>query len=115
MPNMVELIKKAASEAMEASKPTGIFYGEVVSVSPLRIRIDQKLTLEAAHLMLTSLVSNFNVSMYVNHTTGDTDGHTHDYKGTKQFAVKLGLSVGENVIMMRMQGGQKYIVLDRLR
>lgn len=115
MPNLVELIKQASAQAIEASKPTGILYGEVISVSPLRIRIDQKLILEAAHLTLTSLVSDFDVSMSLNHMTEDTDGHMHEYKGIKSFTIQLGLEVGEKVMLIRKQGGQEFIVLDRVR
>lgn len=41
--------------------------------------------------------------------------HTHKYAGPKSFTLHLGLQVGENVVMLRVQGGQQYFVLDRLR
>ena len=42
------------------------------------------------------------------------DYHTHDYKGDKWWKVNLALQVGESVLMLRTDGGQKYIVLDRV-
>jgi hypothetical protein len=45
-------------------------------------------------------------------TTTNTD-HDHHYKGGV-FKVKLGLKKGENVILIRIQGGQKFLVLDRM-
>lgn len=40
--------------------------------------------------------------------------HDHDYKGDKWWKVNLKLQVGESVLMLRVDGGQKYIVLDRV-
>jgi len=35
------------------------------------------------------------------------------FKGRKKFIIHNNLSVGEKVVLLRMQGGQKFIVLDR--
>ena len=40
--NAVELVKKAAVEAVDASKPVHILFGTVISASPLKIQVDQK-------------------------------------------------------------------------
>lgn len=48
---------------------------------------------------------------------GDDDAydyHAHDYKGDKWWKVNLALQAGESVLMLRTDGGQKYIVLDRV-
>lgn len=42
------------------------------------------------------------------------DFDTHDIEGTKQMTIHNHLEKGEEVILLRMQGGQKYIVLDRI-
>lgn len=41
--------------------------------------------------------------------------HSHKIKGTKIFVVHNSLVVGDEVVLLRMQGGQKYIVLDRIK
>lgn len=115
MSDLINVIKKAALQVFDESQPSAIFFGSVVSISPLKIQLEQRLTLEPHHLVLTSLVSNFDVDMTVNHSTESTEGHIHGYQGVKTFTVNLGLAVGEKVILMRIQGGQKYIVLDRAR
>ena len=40
--------------------------------------------------------------------------HTHGYTGRKSFTVHNALTVGEKVILIRLQGGQKFLVIDRL-
>ena len=41
MPNPVEVVKQAAVEAVEQGKPVHLIFGEVISVSPLKIQVDQ--------------------------------------------------------------------------
>lgn len=122
MSNLLELIKKAAVEANEAAGPVNITYGEVITTSPLSILIEQKMTLPAGFFILTRAVTDHYVDMTVSHVTENRAGgggyaqyesHNHDYSGRKKFMVHNGLQVGEQVLLLRIQGGQKYIVLDR--
>lgn len=81
---LLGLIKKAAVEAVETTNPTEIRYGKVISVNPLQISVEDKMTFTEMQLVLTRNVKD-NV-----------------------------LQVDEKVLLLREQGGQKYIVLDRL-
>lgn len=121
--NMVELIKRAATEANETGKPVKLVFGEVKKINPLEIQIEQKLTLPAEFFKLTKAVTDYYVDMSVNHVTENRAGgsgdpafasHNHDYSGRKKFLVHNGLQVGEEVILLQVQGGQRYIVLDRV-
>lgn len=116
-------VKRAAVEAVAAGKPMGLVFGKVTSVAPLKVQVDQKLELTAAQLVLTNAVRDFTVNMTVNHETEDTSGgsgdaafasHKHAYSGTKSFHVHLALKNGEQVILLRADGGQKFIILDRV-
>lgn len=117
---LVMLIKQAAVEAVNAKDPMSLKIGEVVSVSPLKISINQKITIPSSQLLLTNAVRDYTVCMTVNHSTENASGddslasHTHKYVGNKKFMVHLGLKTGEKVILLRCDGGQKFIVLDRL-
>ncbi|HEX2926161.1 MAG TPA: DUF2577 domain-containing protein [Ruminiclostridium sp.] len=111
---MVELIKIAALGAVNESKPASIVFGTVVNVTPLKINIEQRLTLNDAQLILTSSVKDYDVDMTMEHSTERTNEHAHAYAGKKTFRVHNGLALGEQVIMIQMQGGQKYIVLDKV-
>lgn len=86
------------------------------------------MTLGAAQLMLCRCVTDHTIEMTVDHRTEDETehvhrtpegvsaptSHRHAYQGTKRFTVHGALKTGEQVILLRMQGGQKYLVLDRL-
>lgn len=128
---LVRLVKQAAVDAVRASSPMAVCYGTVTSTAPLKIQVDQKNILGEAQLILTNSVRDFTVEMTVDHVTeivshghqvidtftgGGTATpveHSHPYKGRKSFQVHLSLKTGEKVIMLRCDGGQKYIVLDR--
>lgn len=117
MPDMVPLveqIQKIAVAAVQSAKPVSAVYGTVTSVSPLTIVTEQKLTLSPAQLVLSNNVKDYYVTMTVAHDTEETEGHKHRYEGEKAFRVHLGLSKGERVILIQEQGGQKYIVIDRV-
>lgn len=123
MNELVQVIKQIASEAIKAGKPAGITYGTVMNIAPLEIKIEQKLTLPAEFFKLTKAVTDHYVDMTVSHVTEPRGGgggyaefasHDHDYSGRKKILIHNGLQIGEEVILLQVQGGQRYIVLDRV-
>ena len=93
MPNPVEVVKRAAVEAVEAQKPVHLLFGQVISASPLKIQVDQKSIYTEKMLVLTRNVTDFEVDMTVSHITLNRAGgsgdpafasHNHDYKGQEK-------------------------------
>ena len=117
--DLVKVMKKAAVDAVNASRPANMMFGKVISESPLQIRVDQKLILNEAQLGLSRNVTDYELDMTIDHTTEmtsvDGDPHQHSYQGKKKFKVHNGLKTGEEVILMQVSGGQKYIVVDRIK
>ena len=88
MGDLVESMKKAALEAIGESDPTCIMYGMVISTSPLRIQVNQKLILEEECLKLTRNVTDFYTSVTVSWETESKLGlHVH---GKGSLAVEIG-------------------------
>ena len=79
---LLQVVKQSAQEAENAKKPVQVCFGKVTNASPLKIQIDQKITLGMAQLVLTRTVYNL-------------------------------LEQGDEVVLLRQQGGQKYIVIDK--
>lgn len=123
MAELVELLKKLSKETNDAGDPFEHRKGTVESTSPLTIRIDQQTLLEEDELILTHLVKDYEVDISVSHQTEEAEeikgqmpdykSHKHEYKGRKKIIIHQGLKVGEDVVLLKVQGGQTYIVLDR--
>ena len=123
---IVKKVHQAAVEAVESTKPVNVYFGEVVSVSPLKINVEQKMVLGEKQLILTRNVTDFktkitagNIKNY--YYTGDVNSgtapispsHVHAV-GTIDVTVHNGLAVGDGVILIRQQEGQRFIVVDRI-
>lgn len=138
---LVNAIKRTVKQTVEADKPVKLCFGNVVSASPLKIQVEQKLTLEENQLVLTKAVTDHWVDIEVNHFTvndnfmipdhthgifdtytggGSCDNgnldttHKHGYKGRKKIMIYNGLLLGEKVLLARFDGGQRFVVLDRV-
>lgn len=130
MPDAVELvktIKKAAVDAIDATKPVHIYVGRVISVSPLKIDVEQKMPLGEAQLILSRNVTDYktsitggNIQDYFNvgaepnvATQPVSPSHVHAM-GKISVTVHNGLVVGDEVILIRKQEGQQFVVWDRV-
>lgn len=127
--NLVELIKQISSETEETASPCSFCYGKVISAAPLKILVEQKLTLSEMQLVLTRNVTDFEMEitplswktekpkkLNEDDTKDDTiPDHFHDIKEErKKIKVHSALKAGETVVLIRQRGGQKYLVLDRV-
>ena len=101
MANLNETIKKLALEAVIESKPVNINYGTVKTINPLSIEMENLKILPKEFFVLSRNVTNYkeNITM---------DGVN------KTIIINNELKVGEKVILIRLQGGQDYLVLDRM-
>ena len=83
MPDMFNAMKQIAENVFTAMRPADWCYGTVVSLDPFRVLIDQKTPLEKNFLAVRTGVS---VSSF---------------------------KVGDKLILLRKQGGQEYLILDK--
>jgi len=116
MTDIAALIKRAAAEAVESEKPAAVMFGVVERAEPIAINVEQKMTLTEAQLVFMRDVTDHGVSMTVSHSTetGGDPAHSHAYTGKKSFLVHGGLQVGDKVVLLREQGGQRFVVLGRI-
>jgi hypothetical protein len=52
MPNLLSLIKQAASDAVNEAAPCAVFFGRVQNKCPLRVKLGDRFVLDEAHLVL---------------------------------------------------------------
>ena len=127
--DFVKVIKKSAIEAVNNSKPADIFYGTVQSISPLTIFIDQKLILSEKFLIIPESLTDYETEISFDDpsikqvfTTWDMEETSESTPSKISFKEKIkhkitvynSLKTGEKVILLRQQGGQKYMIVDRV-
>lgn len=122
-PDLIQTLKKLMKDTTNASYPSDWLLGTVVAVSPLEIQIEQREILSAEFFKLTHAVVDYYVDIEVNHVTENRAGgsgepafasHNHDYIGRKKIMIYNGLKVDEQVILLQKQGGQDFLILDRV-
>ena len=94
---LIAMIKKAAIDAVNASGPMKVVFGRVVNTAPLQISIEQKLTLDAGQLVVPKALTNHEARI-----------------GDETYTIFNALCKDDEVILLQMQGGQRYIVIDRV-
>jgi len=99
------MVGEKLARAIKQGKPSDgelsdMMYGVVISTSPLKLQIDNRLVVGSQHLILSQMVRPLSVSITI-------DGKT----GTGQ--VFRSLQVGDRVRVLRVSKGQKFYVLER--
>jgi hypothetical protein len=131
---MLNAIKQAALDALEASSPVTILFGTVTKINPLEVNVDQRFTIDADFLIIPESLmllrgsdERFEMSIKGNVQTGPVvddesqEQWTGDMRiyGAQMLATRKDMpngpfTVGDKLILLRVQGGQKYVVLDRV-
>lgn len=99
MADLLSVVKEAANAAVEAGNPVSIVYGEVLKNNPVEVKVDQRFSLPADFLVVPESLRRLEITI-------------PGLSGT--VLVRRGLEKGDQVIMIRAQGGQQFIILDRV-
>ena len=130
---ILDTMKKVAEQTGQAGVPAAFMFGTVKSVSPLVIRVDNRLDIGEKQVVL---MKEFRSGSYLTHkhtipphdhtvpqhNTETADAHSHcvqpfqtENTGLETAQeVYFGLSVGDKVVLLRNQGGQEFLVLGRV-
>ncbi len=98
---VIDIIKKIAFDTAKNTIPDVVVFGEVTSLSPMIINIDNKINLTEDFIYITNNVINHNVTVNVeNH--GECIGY-----------IENKLQIGDSVILIKCFGGQKFALIGR--
>ncbi len=111
MADLLSTIKQASVAAMTAANPAAILFGVVSSADPLEVIVDQRFTLPADFLILLECLTHYEVDLQHKHTS--SSGDTGEAL-TEKIVIREGLRSGDTVLLLRVQGGQQYVILDRV-
>lgn len=114
---ILDTVKRAAIEAVKASNPVSIAYGTVIGVNPLQVRINPYIILNEADgvLIVARSITDYTVDVTLDDWNTETSGnHSHAITGTKKMTIRNGLKIDDIVILLKMQGGQRYVAIDKV-
>ncbi len=119
--HFIEAMKKSAIEAVKAENPTSIVYGKVISDIPLQVQVNGKLNLDEEFIVLTKNVSDYEVEIDLEFEGKGSILSGQDKEILKKLSmegakikVKNALKINDEVVLIQMQGGQKYVILDKM-
>jgi hypothetical protein len=94
---MLEAIKRAAQEAVEAAGPVQVQLGVVTNDNPLEVLVDNRLSLSEDFLIVPETLVEFKLAI-----------------GSNEYEIRKPLAAGDKLLLIRMQGGQRYVIMDRV-
>ena len=99
----LDLVKKAAVQAIKSEKPCNYIIGTVTSTKPLKIKLSDGdgLELGADFFHLARNVTDYTITV-------SSSGNEQKMK------IHNALKKGDKVMMVRKWGGQDFIVIDRV-
>ena len=124
--SMLDIVRKAALEAVKASNPDYFLFGKVKKAKPLEIEVHEKLTLTEEFLIVAEHLTRHERIVTIEHNELemrelgdkkemdflDTDDKAAPATSYKHSYVKMifedGLKKDDLVILARAQGGHKY-------
>lgn len=109
--SLLETIKKAGIGAVEASNPVNVLFGNVIKTNPLEVNVHQRLTLTEDFLIVPESLTRLEVNLRHMHTA---PGGSTDEAFLEPVVIREGLKTGDRVILLRVQGGQQYVILDKV-
>ncbi len=92
---LLNIIKKAAKEAIDEATPSNVMFGTVTSTSPLTINVEQKLSLTSEFLVLTKNVVDYTVDVSMDWSTETRSlnaNHSHDASSNVSVTSKASVS-----------------------
>lgn len=98
---MIDIMKRAGVGAVEAGKPVAILYGTVSQTNPLAVTVDQRFMLPEDFLVVPEHLTEYKVTIYTE-------------LGSQEILIRKALEVGDMVILLRVQGGQQYILAGKV-
>ncbi len=77
---LLEIIQKASKP--NPSELTDMVVGQVTSISPLKVKVENRFELEGDFLILTKNVKDYTLEVTMNWSTESVANHTHSYSGS---------------------------------
>jgi hypothetical protein len=99
--DFVRAIQQVSNGVNEAGNPADVMSGTVIAAVPLKIKVEQRFDIASAQLIVPEHLTDRTVDI-------ELDGER------KKMKIYSGLKTGQQVVLIRQKGGQKFLITDRV-
>ncbi len=107
---MLELIKQASINAINASNPLNIEFGTVTDAENITIRIDQRRILPKEFFIIPESLTKYEVALKNSNTAEGASTNSQ----LEKLIIREGLKIGDAVILLKIESGARYLILDKV-
>jgi len=119
---LLQILKRAAVEAVEATFPTALLLGELESLSPLTVRLDGETLLSAEELLITESFCGSDGTLAFTDAADTQPVSLNAGGGILRFTEAVPLKVrfkkelrpGDTLLLLREEKGRRYVLMDRV-
>ena len=123
MSALYEAMKRVANEFDQNRETTSLCFGTVKTTKPLSIELDNKLLLEERYFVVAQHLTNYELECEME--TEELEGFYLEHEGRREvetdngwqlgkILIKNELKMGDRVMVIRLEGGQMFAVMDRI-
>lgn len=94
---LLDTIKQAGKDAIASDNPVAVLFATVTSTEPLEVNIGQRFSLDEHFLVVPESLTPAEITV-----------------GGAVYPIRSGLVPGDRVILLRIQGGNRYLLLDKV-
>jgi len=97
-----------------------ILFAKITQINPLEVYVEQRFTLPADFLIVPESLMKLELKLEHTHKYNDSSGTGSTTRSTEKadyaepVVIRRGLEIGDNVLLLRLSGGQQYLILDRM-
>lgn len=83
---LIDIMKLASLNAMDANQMCDLRFGTVTSTSPLKVRVTNQFTIPESLLVVPEKLTDYTVTVSMDWATTTEPNHSHTYSGTTNSA-----------------------------
>ena len=114
--DLVRAMQQVSKGVNNTGYPADVMHGTVKAVQPLTVRVEQRFERQKEQIIVPERLTEHEIRISLDGKTekaGEPE-HYHECHGEQIVTVHNSLKVGDRVILIRQQGGQKFLILDRV-
>ncbi|MFC4805463.1 DUF2577 domain-containing protein [Filifactor villosus] len=108
MDKLLHVIKKINHKQISATELADFVLGTVVSVSPLRVQVSDRITLDEDMLLFSELVLEKKVNLKHKHND------SHEALETV-ITIQEGIKQGDTLQLIKLSAGQLFLIISKVR